>query len=120
MKPTIEDTLILTCVAQRSQFDKAGQPDILHLLHVMANLESNITEAERLVSLRRDVVEDTSRYHQSTLNGPQSTLILLRCDNKNQSKSKSTQSHLYIRAALSADYVLELSLKRGIASVDVL
>jgi (p)ppGpp synthase/HD superfamily hydrolase len=59
MKPTLEDTLILACVAHRGQFDKAGQAYILHPLRVMANLGPAASEEERFVALLHDVIEDT-------------------------------------------------------------
>jgi (p)ppGpp synthase/HD superfamily hydrolase len=58
MKPTLEDTLILACVAHRGQFDKAGQPYILHPLRVMADL-GVASEDERHVALLHDVIEDS-------------------------------------------------------------
>ncbi len=54
--PTLEDAIELAVRAHRGQVDKAGQPYILHPLRVMLSLE---TEAERMVGVLHDVVEDT-------------------------------------------------------------
>ena len=53
--PTIHDTIILVTDLHRHQRDQAGQPYILHVLRVMLAMH---TEAERLVALLHDVVED--------------------------------------------------------------
>lgn len=54
--PTLEDTLKLALKAHTGQTDKYGQPYILHPLRVMARME---TEAEQMVALLHDVVEDS-------------------------------------------------------------
>ncbi len=54
--PTLEDAIALAVQAHRGQRDKAGQTYILHPLRVMMRLE---TEAERMVAILHDVVEDT-------------------------------------------------------------
>ena len=54
----LEDAIALAVVAHRGQREKAGQPYILHVLRVMFRLE---TDAERIVGVLHDVVEDTGR-----------------------------------------------------------
>jgi (p)ppGpp synthase/HD superfamily hydrolase len=55
--PTLEDAIALAVEAHRGQRDKAGQTYILHPLRVMMRLEG---EAERMVAVLHDVVEDSS------------------------------------------------------------
>ncbi|HEX8439495.1 GTP pyrophosphokinase, partial [Archangium sp.] len=55
--PTLEDAIALAVEAHRGQRDKAGQTYILHPLRVMLRLEG---EAERMVAVLHDVVEDSS------------------------------------------------------------
>lgn len=54
--PTLEDALQVALRAHAGQKDKYGQPYILHPLRVMARME---TEAEQIVALLHDVVEDS-------------------------------------------------------------
>ena len=54
--PTLEDAIALAVKAHRGQTDKAGQPYITHPLRVMLSLES---EAEQMVGVLHDLVEDT-------------------------------------------------------------
>lgn len=54
--PTLEDALQLAVRAHAGQKDKGGQPYILHPLRVMARMD---TEAEQMVALLHDVVEDS-------------------------------------------------------------
>ena len=53
---TIEDALKLALEKHHGQTDKAGEPYILHPLRVMAQMQ---TEAEQIVAVLHDVVEDT-------------------------------------------------------------
>lgn len=55
--PTLEDAIALAVEAHRGQRDKAGQTYILHPLRVMLRLEG---EAERMVAVLHDVVEDSA------------------------------------------------------------
>jgi (p)ppGpp synthase/HD superfamily hydrolase len=63
MKPTLEDAILLAVRAHRGQRDRNGQPYILHPLRVMFRLES---EAERIVGVLHDVIEDT-KYTRADL-----------------------------------------------------
>lgn len=56
--PTLEDAIILAAWAHRSQKEDHGRPYILHPLRVMSRMQ---TEAEMMVAVLHDVVEDT-RY----------------------------------------------------------
>lgn len=55
--PGLEDAIALAVQAHRGQRDKAGQTYILHPLRVMMRLE---TDAERMVAVLHDVVEDSA------------------------------------------------------------
>ena len=56
----IERAIAIAAEAHSGQTDKAGQPYILHPLRVMLALE---TEAERIVGVLHDVVEDCERWN---------------------------------------------------------
>jgi (p)ppGpp synthase/HD superfamily hydrolase len=56
MKPTLTDAIILATKAHKDQFDKIGEPYILHPIRVMLSLSSPI---ERIVAILHDVLEDT-------------------------------------------------------------
>jgi GTP diphosphokinase / guanosine-3',5'-bis(diphosphate) 3'-diphosphatase len=53
---TLETAIALAAAAHAGQTDKAGQPYILHPLRVMLCMQTN---AERMVAVLHDVVEDT-------------------------------------------------------------
>ena len=53
---TLERALEIAAEAHRGQLDKAGEPYLLHPIRVMLRVEG---EAERLVALLHDVVEDS-------------------------------------------------------------
>jgi len=55
--PTLEDAIALALEAHRGQVDKAGEVYILHPLRLMLAMT---TEAERMVAVLHDVVEDSS------------------------------------------------------------
>src|SRR5690242_12526974 len=57
--PTLKDAIALAAHAQRGQVypSPAGVPFILHPLHVLLRLES---EVEHIVAVLHDIVEDTS------------------------------------------------------------
>lgn len=54
--PTLEHAISLAVDAHKGQFDKAGQPYILHPLRVMLRLSG---ETEQIVGILHDVVEDS-------------------------------------------------------------
>ena len=54
--PTLEDAIRLALDKHHGQKDKSGAPYILHPLRVMAGMQ---TDAERIVAVLHDVVEDT-------------------------------------------------------------
>ncbi len=54
--PTLEDALALAARAHAGQFDKAGQPYILHPIRVMLRLPD---APARIVAILHDTVEDT-------------------------------------------------------------
>jgi (p)ppGpp synthase/HD superfamily hydrolase len=54
--PTLEETIALAVEAHRGQVDHVNQPYILHPLRVMFRLEE---EADRVVAVLHDVIEDT-------------------------------------------------------------
>lgn len=55
--PTLERAIEIAAAAHAGQFDKAGQPYILHPLRVMLRVDD---PHERMAAVLHDVVEDTS------------------------------------------------------------
>jgi GTP diphosphokinase / guanosine-3',5'-bis(diphosphate) 3'-diphosphatase len=53
---TLEKAIQISAQAHENQFDKAGQPYILHPIRVMLRVQST---AERITAVLHDVVEDT-------------------------------------------------------------
>ena len=53
---TLERAIQIAALAHAGQFDKAGQPYILHPLRVMFRMEE---EHERIAAVLHDVVEDS-------------------------------------------------------------
>jgi len=62
--PSLEEAITLAAGAHRGQKDKAGAPYILHPLRLMLRME---TDAERIVAVLHDVIED-SHYSLDALN----------------------------------------------------
>lgn len=58
MPTTLEDAIALAATHHKGQFDKAGQPYILHPLRVMANLGREASETQRIAAVLHDIVED--------------------------------------------------------------
>ncbi|HEV2147954.1 MAG TPA: HD domain-containing protein [Longimicrobiaceae bacterium] len=56
MTASLEDAIALAVEAHRGQKDRAGAPYILHPLRMMFRVE---TDAEKIVAVLHDVVEDT-------------------------------------------------------------
>jgi (p)ppGpp synthase/HD superfamily hydrolase len=56
---TLERALEIAAEAHQGQLDKAGEPYLLHPIRVMLRVEG---EAERLVALLHDVVEDSAAW----------------------------------------------------------
>ena len=84
--PTIEDAIALAVEAHRGQLDKGGQPYILHPLRVMLQLES---EAEKMVGILHDVVEDTSHTFDGlrSLGYLEEVLVALNCLTKRRGEA---------------------------------
>ncbi len=57
MGSLLEKAIIWACIAHTGQVDKAGEPYILHPLHVMSKMNS---ETDRIVAVLHDVVEDSN------------------------------------------------------------
>ena len=53
---TLERAIGIACEAHAGQFDKGGEPYILHPLRLMLRMA---TEAERITAVLHDVVEDS-------------------------------------------------------------
>ena len=83
---TLEDAIALAVEAHRGQREKAGQPYILHVLRVMFRLDG---EAERIVAVLHDVVEDTGRTFDDLrrLGYPDEVLAALECVTKREGES---------------------------------
>lgn len=56
----LEKAIGIAVTAHRGQVDKSGAPYILHPLRVMHRME---TDAERIVAILHDVIEDTAVTH---------------------------------------------------------
>ena len=84
--PTLEDAIALAVEAHRGQRDKAGQTYILHPLRVMLRLEG---EAERMVAVLHDVVEDSSYTLERLreLGYPEEVLGALDCLTKREGET---------------------------------
>jgi (p)ppGpp synthase/HD superfamily hydrolase len=83
MKPTLEDAIRLAVEAHHGQRDKIAQPYILHPLRVMFRLT---TEAERIVAVLHDVVEDTTFTFEDLrkMGYPEDILHALDCVTKRE------------------------------------
>jgi (p)ppGpp synthase/HD superfamily hydrolase len=53
----LENAIRIAVTAHAGQFDKGGNPYILHPLHVMEQMD---TEEEKVVAVLHDVIEDTN------------------------------------------------------------
>ncbi|WP_309895016.1 GTP pyrophosphokinase [Archangium sp.] len=84
--PTLEDAIALAVEAHRGQRDKAGQTYILHPLRVMLRLEA---EAERMVAVLHDVVEDSAYTLERLreLGYPEEVLGALDCLTKREGET---------------------------------
>lgn len=56
MPGTLTDMIIVATEAHRGQFDKMGQPYILHPLRVMGKMDE---EMDRQIAMGHDIIEDT-------------------------------------------------------------
>lgn len=83
---TLERAIALAVEAHAGALDKAGQPYILHPLRVMFRLEGN---AERIVAVLHDVVEDTGRTPEDlrALGFSEEVLAALACVTKRAGES---------------------------------
>lgn len=83
---TLERAIALAVEAHAGARDKAGQPYILHPLRVMFRLEGN---AERIVAVLHDVVEDTGRTPEDlrALGFSEEVLAALACVTKREGES---------------------------------
>ena len=61
---TLERAIQIAAEAHSGQFDKGGEPYILHPLRVMLRMQSN---EERIVAVLHDVVEDSRDHSIETL-----------------------------------------------------
>jgi (p)ppGpp synthase/HD superfamily hydrolase len=75
--PTLDDAILLASEAHHGVMDKSGQPYILHPLRVMFQCE---TQAERIVAVLHDVVEDTDRTFDDLRNMGYSEEVLAALD----------------------------------------
>jgi (p)ppGpp synthase/HD superfamily hydrolase len=84
--PMIEDAIALAAQAHRGQKDKGGAPYILHPLRLMLRMT---TDAERMVAVLHDVVEDTEWTEEALRKKgyPETVLGPLRALTKRQGES---------------------------------
>ncbi|MCW8130504.1 MAG: GTP pyrophosphokinase [Planctomycetota bacterium] len=83
---TLERAIALAVEAHAGAKDKAGHPYILHPLRVMFRLEGN---AERIVAVLHDVIEDTGRTFDDlrALGFSEEVLAALACVTKREGES---------------------------------
>jgi (p)ppGpp synthase/HD superfamily hydrolase len=123
--PTLEDAITLALDAHRGQSDKSGQPYILHPLRVMFRCT---TDAQRIVAVLHDVVEDTGRTFDDLrkLAYPEDLLAALDCVTKREGESyeafvERAAANPIARAVKIADIEDNLDLRRlpGVAEKDI-
>ena len=123
--PTLEDAIALAAEAHRGQADKSGQPYILHPIRVMLRCQ---TEAQRIVAVLHDVVEDTGRTFDDLrgLGYPDEILKALDCLTKREGEPyeafvERAASDPVARVVKIADIEDNLDLRRlpGIGEKDV-
>jgi (p)ppGpp synthase/HD superfamily hydrolase len=123
--PTLEDAIALAVDAHRGQLDKSGQPYILHPLRVMFRCQ---TDAQRIVAVLHDVVEDTGCTFDDLrqLGYSEDILAALDCVTKREGESydafvERAAANPIARAAKIADIEDNLDLRRlpGVAEKDI-
>ena len=123
--PTLKDAIALAVDAHRGQSDKSGQPYILHPLRVMFRCT---TDAQRIVAVLHDVVEDTGRTFDDLrkLGYPEDLLAALDCVTKREGESyeafvERAAANPIARAVKIADIEDNLDLRRlpGVAEKDI-
>lgn len=67
--------LVLATTAHAGQFDKAGQPYILHCLKVLHYLKSD-DEQLQCIAVGHDIIEDTKTTYEDLLNAGMTTRII--------------------------------------------
>jgi (p)ppGpp synthase/HD superfamily hydrolase len=114
--PGLEDAIALAVQAHRGQRDKAGQTYILHPLRVMLRLE---TEAERMVAVLHDVVEDSAWTLEQlrALGYPEQVLGALDCLTKREGESyeafiERLRPHALARRVKLADLEDNMDVRR--------
>jgi (p)ppGpp synthase/HD superfamily hydrolase len=124
--PTLEDAIALAVEAHRGQLDRSGQPYILHPLRVMFRCQ---TDAQRIVAMLHDVVEDTGRSFDDLrkLGYGDDILAAVDCVTKREGESyeafvERAAGNPIARAVKIADIEDNLDLRRlpGVAEKDVL
>jgi (p)ppGpp synthase/HD superfamily hydrolase len=123
--PTLEDAIALAVEAHRGQSDKSGQPYILHPLRVMFRCQ---TDAQRIVAVLHDVVEDTGRTFDDLrkLGYPEDILAALDCVTKREGEPyeafvERAAANPVARVVKIADIEDNLDLRRlpGVAEKDI-
>lgn len=117
--PGLEDAIALAVQAHRGQRDKAGQTYILHPLRVMLRLE---TDAERMVAVLHDVVEDSAWTLEQlrALGYPEEVLGALDCLTKREGESyeafiERVRPHALARRVKLADLEDNMDVRRLVA-----
>lgn len=123
--PTLEHAIALAANAHRGQLDKSGQPYILHPLRVMFRCQ---TDAQRIVAVLHDVIEDTPTTPDDLrrLGYPDEILAALDCLTKRQGEPyeafvERAAANPIARAVKIADIEDNLDLRRlpGVSDADV-
>src|SRR5690242_9842940 len=123
--PTLEDAIALAVDAHRGQTNKSGEPYVLHPLRVMFRCQ---TEAQRIVAVLHDVVEDTGRTFDD-LRGfgyPADIIAALDCVTKREGESyeafiERAAGNPIARVVKIADIEDNMDLRRlpGVEETDV-
>lgn len=112
----LEKAISIAVEAHRGQKDKLGHPYILHPLSVMARVDS---EAEKVVAILHDVVEDTKwTFEDLKREGfPDDLLQALDCVTKREGEPyedfiKRSESNVLARRVKIADLEDNMDLRR--------
>jgi (p)ppGpp synthase/HD superfamily hydrolase len=89
--PTVEDAIKLAIEKHHGQTDKAGEPYILHPLRVMAQMQ---TEAEQIVAVLHDVVEDSDVTLETLRGMGYSEEVVTAIDHLSRRKNESYEQFI--------------------------
>lgn len=106
---TLERAIQLAAIYHANQFDKMGKPYILHPLRVMSNLGLDVIEADRIVAVLHDALEDTE-LTESDLNEEGFTQEIITAI-KLLTKTKGYDEEEYFRNILNNPIARRVKIK---------